>query len=85
MLDIKKDGDSWSIATSSTFKNTLITFKLGEEFEETTADGRKVMVGHTSFIYFCMVFMVCFDKEATVEVLRYLNFKDYLIPLYYIL
>ena len=57
VLDIKKEGDTWSIATTSTFKNTLITFKLGEEFEETTADGRKVMVSiyHvllTTYFYF---------------------------------
>ena len=42
--EIKQDGDTWTIATFSTMKNTLITFKLGEEFEETTADGRKVKV-----------------------------------------
>lgn len=42
--EIKQDGDVWTIDTKSTFKNTHIEFKLGEEFQETTADGRKVMV-----------------------------------------
>lgn len=45
--EIKKDGDTWSIATQSLIKDTLITFKLGEEFAETTADGRKMMVSVT--------------------------------------
>ncbi|KAK2169153.1 hypothetical protein LSH36_12g21090 [Paralvinella palmiformis] len=39
---IKIDGDTWTIETHSTFKNTIITFELGKEFEENTADGRKV-------------------------------------------
>ncbi|XP_007942848.1 fatty acid-binding protein 9 [Orycteropus afer afer] len=41
-VSISVDGDVVSIGTESSFKNTLITFKLGEEFEETTADNRKV-------------------------------------------
>ncbi|KAM7175252.1 fatty acid-binding protein, adipocyte-like [Macrochelys suwanniensis] len=36
------NGDVITIRTESTFKNTEISFKLGEEFEETTADDRKV-------------------------------------------
>uniref|UniRef100_A0A8D0GV41 Cytosolic fatty-acid binding proteins domain-containing protein n=1 Tax=Sphenodon punctatus TaxID=8508 RepID=A0A8D0GV41_SPHPU len=35
------DADVMTIKTKSTFKNTEISFKLGEEFEETTADDRK--------------------------------------------
>ncbi|XP_061424898.1 fatty acid-binding protein, heart-like [Lethenteron reissneri] len=31
-----------TVKTASTFKNTELTFRLGEEFEETTADDRKV-------------------------------------------
>lgn len=37
-----KDGDSFSFHTDSTFKNSVIKFKLGEEFENETLDGRKV-------------------------------------------
>ncbi|VDP30992.1 unnamed protein product [Heligmosomoides polygyrus] len=40
-LEIKKDGDVWVCLQTSTFKNTKLEFKLGEEFEETTPDGRK--------------------------------------------
>nr|USU43501.1 Fabp3 [Siniperca chuatsi] len=36
------DGDMVTLKTQSTFKNTELTFKLGEEFDETTADDRKV-------------------------------------------
>ncbi|KAG9355557.1 hypothetical protein JZ751_000395 [Albula glossodonta] len=39
---ISVDGDTISLKTQSTFKNTEIKFKLGEEFDETTADDRKV-------------------------------------------
>uniref|UniRef100_A0A452IPU2 Cytosolic fatty-acid binding proteins domain-containing protein n=1 Tax=Gopherus agassizii TaxID=38772 RepID=A0A452IPU2_9SAUR len=39
---ISTNGDVITIRTESTFKNTEISFKLGEEFEETTADDRKV-------------------------------------------
>ncbi|XP_048848714.1 fatty acid-binding protein, heart [Brienomyrus brachyistius] len=39
---ISMDGDTITLRTQSTFKNTEISFKLGEEFDETTADDRKV-------------------------------------------
>ncbi|NXB16799.1 FABPH protein, partial [Rhagologus leucostigma] len=39
---IELDGDKLTVKTQSTFKNTEITFKLGEEFDETTADDRNV-------------------------------------------
>jgi len=37
----EKDG-VYTLKTTSTFKSTEIKFKLGEEFDEETADGRKV-------------------------------------------
>ncbi|XP_075776582.1 myelin P2 protein-like isoform X2 [Pelodiscus sinensis] len=40
-VTISIDGDVITIATKSTFKSTEVSFKLGEEFEETTADDRK--------------------------------------------
>ncbi|KAM8959914.1 fatty acid-binding protein, heart [Lycaon pictus] len=39
---IEMNGDTIIIKTHSTFKNTEISFKLGVEFDETTADDRKV-------------------------------------------
>jgi hypothetical protein len=41
---IAVDGDSWKLRSESTFKNTEINFKLGEEFDEKTADGRECKV-----------------------------------------
>ncbi|KAL6732018.1 hypothetical protein Aduo_002825 [Ancylostoma duodenale] len=41
-LEIKKEGDKWIFLQTSTFKNSTLEFKLGEEFEETTPDGRKL-------------------------------------------
>uniref|UniRef100_A0A8V5GEQ5 Cytosolic fatty-acid binding proteins domain-containing protein n=1 Tax=Melopsittacus undulatus TaxID=13146 RepID=A0A8V5GEQ5_MELUD len=41
---IELDGDKVTVKTQSTFKNTEISFKLGEEFDETTADDRHVKV-----------------------------------------
>ncbi|XP_005361868.1 fatty acid-binding protein, adipocyte [Microtus ochrogaster] len=39
---ISVNGDVITIRSESTFKNTEISFKLGQEFEEITADDRKV-------------------------------------------
>nr|KAF6378025.1 fatty acid binding protein 3 [Myotis myotis] len=39
---IEINGDTITLKTQSTFKNTEISFKLGVEFDETTADDRKV-------------------------------------------
>uniref|UniRef100_A0A452R1W8 Fatty acid binding protein 9 n=1 Tax=Ursus americanus TaxID=9643 RepID=A0A452R1W8_URSAM len=41
-ISISVNGDEVNIKTESSFKNTEISFKLGEEFDETTADNRKV-------------------------------------------
>uniref|UniRef100_UPI00398E757F fatty acid-binding protein, liver-like n=1 Tax=Pristiophorus japonicus TaxID=55135 RepID=UPI00398E757F len=38
---ISTNGDTITIATESLIKSTKIQFKLGEEFDETTADDRK--------------------------------------------
>lgn len=41
-FEVATDGDSYIFRSLSTFKNTEIKFKLGEEFEENRADGKKV-------------------------------------------
>ena len=41
---ISVSGDVITIKTESTFKNTEISFTLGQEFDEVTADDRKVKV-----------------------------------------
>uniref|UniRef100_A0A8C9HZ68 Lipocalin/cytosolic fatty-acid binding domain-containing protein n=1 Tax=Piliocolobus tephrosceles TaxID=591936 RepID=A0A8C9HZ68_9PRIM len=39
---IKKNGDIITLKTQSTFKNKEVSFKLGMEFDETTADDKQV-------------------------------------------
>lgn len=43
---IKQDGDSFSIHTTSTFRDYMLQFKIGEEFEEDNKglDNRKCKV-----------------------------------------
>lgn len=42
-LEVEVAGDDqYTIRSLSTFKNTEIKFKLGEEFEEDRADGKRV-------------------------------------------
>lgn len=41
-VELTKEGDEYTFHTVSTFKTTAIKFKLGEEFDEETLDGRKV-------------------------------------------
>ncbi|KAL8184911.1 UNVERIFIED_CONTAM: Cellular retinoic acid-binding protein 2 [Gekko kuhli] len=39
-VEIRQDGDRFYIKTSTTVRTTEISFKVGEEFEEQTVDGR---------------------------------------------
>ncbi|KAG5673443.1 hypothetical protein PVAND_003489 [Polypedilum vanderplanki] len=39
---LEKKGDWYEFHTESTFKTTILRFKLGEEFDEETLDGREV-------------------------------------------
>merc|ERR1712119_105643 len=42
VMEISEEGGVWSIKTSTTLKSMELKFKLGEEFEEKTPDGREV-------------------------------------------
>lgn len=42
VVELNKTDDTYSLKTTSTFKSSEIKFKLGEEFDEETPDGRKV-------------------------------------------
>lgn len=48
---ISSEGDKVVIRTQSTFKNTEISFKLGEEFDETTPDDRNCKVSELLFFF----------------------------------
>lgn len=41
-LTFAKNGDEWTFTTASSVKTLEIKFKLGQEFDEETLDGRKV-------------------------------------------
>lgn len=43
-ISIRADGAHLDIKTQSSIKTTEISFELGKEFDETTADNRKVKV-----------------------------------------
>ncbi|XP_052653996.1 cellular retinoic acid-binding protein 2 [Harpia harpyja] len=40
VVEIKQDGETFYIKTSTTVRTTEISFRIGEEFEEQTVDGR---------------------------------------------
>merc|ERR1712008_246745 len=42
VMEVSEDGGVWTIKTSTTLKTMELKFKLGEEFDETTPDGREV-------------------------------------------
>ncbi|KAM6456633.1 myelin P2 protein-like [Liasis olivaceus] len=56
---ISMKGDEITVKTESVFKNTQIAFKLGQEFQETTADGRKTRT------------LVTLEKGALVQVQKW--------------
>merc|ERR1711863_29798 len=42
VMEVTEEGGVWTIKTSTTLKTMELKFKLGEEFDETTPDGREV-------------------------------------------
>merc|ERR1712228_437711 len=42
VMTVSEEGGVWSILTSTTLKSMELKFKIGEEFDETTPDGRDV-------------------------------------------
>merc|ERR1711973_1024300 len=42
VMEVSEEGGVWTIKTSTTLKSMELKFKVGEEFDETTADGREV-------------------------------------------
>merc|ERR1712033_69234 len=41
VMTIAEEGGNWTMITKTTVKSIELRFRLGEEFEETTTDGRK--------------------------------------------
>merc|ERR1712189_162494 len=42
VMEISEDAGTWNIKTSTTLKTMELKFKLDEQFDETTPDGREV-------------------------------------------
>ncbi|CAG9854310.1 unnamed protein product [Phyllotreta striolata] len=42
VVDLQKNGDEYVLSSVSTFKNVILKFKPGVEFDQETPDGRKV-------------------------------------------
>ncbi|XP_065168834.1 fatty acid-binding protein, liver isoform X2 [Atheta coriaria] len=42
VVELKQDGDEYTLTSNSTFKNVTTKFKLGEQMDDETPDGRKV-------------------------------------------
>jgi hypothetical protein len=49
--EIKEVDGEWTLDITSTFKNAHLKFKLGEEFDEKTMDGRDVKVCNYFFSF----------------------------------
>ena len=49
-IEITLCGETYNIKTITTLKTTVISFKIGEEFEETRLDGKTVKVSLFIFI-----------------------------------
>lgn len=50
-VEIKQEGDTFYIKTSTTVRTTEINFKIGEEFEEQTVDGRPCKVRESPLLH----------------------------------
>lgn len=59
------NNETWTMKTTSTIKNSEINFKLGEEFDETSLDGRKCRVIFT-FILTTSVQFDYFDRPLSI-------------------
>lgn len=43
VVELKKEGDVYTLLSVSTFRSMPMSFKIGEEFEDVKPDGRKVL------------------------------------------
>uniref|UniRef100_A0A674P6T8 Cellular retinoic acid-binding protein 1 n=1 Tax=Takifugu rubripes TaxID=31033 RepID=A0A674P6T8_TAKRU len=67
---ISLEGDKVVVRTQSTFKNTEISFKLGEEFDETTTDDRNCKVRTNTFNHLRSTTFVRAIKDGKMVMVR---------------
>lgn len=65
-VEVSVSGDTYTIKTLSTLKNSEITFQLGVEFEEDRADGKRVKTVVTADGATKLVQVQKGDKEVTI-------------------
>ncbi|NXB82230.1 RABP2 protein, partial [Donacobius atricapilla] len=67
-VEIRQDGESFYIRTSTPVRTTEIRFRVGEEFEEQTVDGRpcKVCTGAGTGVCVCVSECVSVCVHASV-------------------
>ncbi|KAA0724636.1 Cellular retinoic acid-binding protein 1 [Triplophysa tibetana] len=67
-VEIRQDGEQFYIKTSTTVRTTEINFRVGEEFDEETVDGRKcksLPVWETENKIYCKQKLVDGDRPLT--------------------
>merc|ERR1712183_940184 len=64
--EVSEEAGVWTIKTSTTLKSMELKFKVGEEFDETTADGREVtaLVTHEGDEFVCVQKAKKMDRRA---------------------
>merc|ERR1712071_217737 len=77
---ISEEGGVWTIKSSTTLKSTELKFKLGEEFDESTPDGRDVKALATlEGGKIVMVQKAKNEKHKSTKSIREMNGSDELI------
>lgn len=90
VVELTKNGDEYRLTSSSTFKDVEIKFKLGQEFDQETADGRKVKATITADGPTLHEIQVNGDgskttidrtwTEDTIKMVRFLKLHFYKVP-----
>lgn len=72
MEEIKKVEEDWVLNITSTFKNASLTFKIGEEFDEVTMDGRRCKV---CYMFHCVLIIISafYCLQISVPIYRFIR------------
>ena len=75
VMDVSEADGVWTIKTSTTLKSMELKFKIGEEFDETTPDGRdvKAIVTFENGNQFVSVQTAKKDGQKSTKVIREFN------------
>lgn len=71
-VEIRQDGEQFYIKTSTSVRTTEINFRIGEEFDEETVDGRKCKVSHANdtVCWFRNKTLTCWASQRPVKPLK---------------